>query len=170
MANPNIWVPGTALDANSTIRFESFTASASQSLFTITSFAYVVGTGSLMVFVSGIAQRPGIDFIETSANSFTLSTPVDAGTIILAQGLVEITGNVTPTNVVREYSTAVGGETNLTHSNPPTAYTGAFLSVYRNGLLQQLGYDYTVVSQSEILLSTAAEADDVFTFVQNLTA
>lgn len=170
MANPNIWVPGTALDANSTIRFESFTASASQSLFTLTSFAYVIGTGSLMVFVSGVAQRPGIDFIETSSNSFTLSTPVEAGTIILAQGLVEITGNVTPSSVVRDYYTAVGGETTLTHSAPPTTYTGIFLSVYRNGLLQQLDYDYSIVTLSEILLDTAAEAGDVFTFVQNLTA
>ncbi len=91
MANPNIWAPGTALDANSSIKIESFTASADQTVFTLTDFQYALGTGALWVFVSGVFQRPGIDFTETSVTSFTLDTPVAEGTVVIAAGFVETT-------------------------------------------------------------------------------
>lgn len=96
MANPNIWAPGEAVNADSSVRFQAFIATAGQTLFTIpnNAFQYTVGTSSLMVFVSGIAQRPGIDFTETSSTSFTLSTPVSAGTIVLAQAMVGVSSTV----------------------------------------------------------------------------
>lgn len=94
MANPSIWAPGVAVSAASSIRSQAFTATPSQTLFTLTSFSYELGTGSLYVYVSGLMQRPGIDFTETSATEFTLTTPVQEDTVVLAVATVEITGDV----------------------------------------------------------------------------
>jgi hypothetical protein len=86
----SVWQAGTAVDANHTISYESFTATPSQTLFTFSSIEYVVNSGALWVFVSGVHQRPGVDFTETSATSFTLSTPVAEGTIVHANVFTEI--------------------------------------------------------------------------------
>lgn len=168
MANPNIWAPGQALNANSSIRFESFTATTDQILFELNDFQYALGTGSIMVFVSGIAQRPGIDFYETSVSSFTLSTPVAAGTIVLAMGMVEVSAILNQTTVITDLYIAVGGETLLQVSNFSYEIGGHHLHVFRNGLHQEVGYDYTETSETSITLSVAAEADDRFIFVSNL--
>ena len=169
MANPNIWVPGASLDAKSSVRFESFTSAIEQSTYTLTSFSYIPGTGSLIVFISGIAQRPGIDFIETSPTSFTLTSPLPAGVVILALGFTEVSGNIVPADFSTEEYTATGGETTVTRTEKPSSYTNSTLMVYRNGLLQRSGYDYTVTSSTEILLDTAAEEGEVYTQITYLT-
>lgn len=94
MTSPNIWAPGTAISANNSLKSQSFVASAGQTVFTLTAFLYVVSTGSLQVYVGGLHQRSGIDFNETSPNSFTLTTGVSAGTIVTAVAAVEVSGSV----------------------------------------------------------------------------
>jgi hypothetical protein len=170
MANPNIWSPGAAIDADSSVRFQAFTATASQTLFTIpnNSFSYAIGTSSLMVFVSGVAQRPGTDFFETSSTSFTLATPVAEGTIVLAMAMVEVSAVLNQTAVVTDYYVAVGGETVLTINNFTYEQGGNHLHVFRNGLHQELDYDYTETTTNSITLTTAADPDDRFILVSNL--
>ena len=94
MTSPNIWAPGTAISANNSLKSQSFVASAGQTAFTLTAFLYAVSTGSLQVYVGGLHQRSGIDFNETSPNSFTLTTGVSAGTIVTAVAAVEVSGSV----------------------------------------------------------------------------
>lgn len=94
MTSPNIWAPGTAISANNSLKSQSFVASAGQTVFTLTAFLYAVSTGSLQVYVGGLHQRSGIDFNETSPNSFTLTTGVSAGTIVTAVAAVEVSGSV----------------------------------------------------------------------------
>lgn len=71
---------GTNLTANAsgTLLPQSFIPVDGQTLFNITAFSYTQGTNSLIVFINGQKQRVGIDFIETSTTSFTLTSPVTA--------------------------------------------------------------------------------------------
>jgi hypothetical protein len=103
----SIWAPGSSLDANSSVKAQAFTATAGQTVFDLTGFSYTPGTGSLLVFVSGLAQRVITDFVETDVDTFTLSEGVEEGTIVLAIGFVEITGTV-----------VAGTFTDLTASGP----------------------------------------------------
>lgn len=71
------------LRANVTRRSETFSATAGQTVFNLTK-AYLVDQGRIDVYISGIKQRSGVDFTETSPTSFTLSEGLDAGTIVEA--------------------------------------------------------------------------------------
>ena len=61
-----------------------FTATANQTLFTLTEFPYLIGVNQLMVYVTGIKQIIGVNYTETSTNSFTLTSGVIAGTKVEA--------------------------------------------------------------------------------------
>lgn len=71
------------LRANVTRRSETFAATAGQTVFNLTK-AYLVDQGRIDVYISGIKQRSGVDFTETSPTSFTLTVGVEAGTIVEA--------------------------------------------------------------------------------------
>lgn len=74
MADASIWQPGVVdvISADNKIRNQSFAATAGQVLFTVTNFNYVPNTSTLQVFVEGVAQVAGVDFLETSSSTFTL--------------------------------------------------------------------------------------------------
>ena len=57
-----------------------FTATAGQTVFILTEFPYLIGVNQLMVYVTGIKQIIGVNYTETSTNSFTLTSGVVAGT------------------------------------------------------------------------------------------
>jgi len=61
-----------------------FTATENQTLFTLTEFPYLLNVNQLMVYVTGIKQIIGINYTETSTNSFTLGSGVVAGTKVEA--------------------------------------------------------------------------------------
>jgi len=61
-----------------------FTATANQTVFTLTEFPYLIGVNQLMVYVAGIKQIIGVNYTETSTNSFTLTSGVVAGTKVEA--------------------------------------------------------------------------------------
>ena len=112
MTQPTVWGPGTPIDANSVIKSQAFTASASQTVFVLTNFQYVVGASALYVYVNGLMQRPGVDFSETSATSFTLTTAVTVDSIVLAVGYTGISGT-TPDGTLPDLTV-----TSLTASKP----------------------------------------------------
>ena len=61
-----------------------FTATENQTVFTLTEFPYLVNVNQLMVYVTGIKQIIGVNYTETSTNSFTLTSGVVAGTKVEA--------------------------------------------------------------------------------------
>ena len=69
---------------------QTFTATAGQTLFTLTAFTYSVGTGSLLVFINGSLQSLK-DYTETSTGSFTLVEACLGGESVLALGFPETT-------------------------------------------------------------------------------
>ena len=92
----NIWNPRTLLEVSAdTKRVEQrFTAVAGQTLFTITDFAYVVGTGALEIHSEGLMQAKGVDWVEGASTTFSLVSPAVAGAQVVAVGYVAITGDV----------------------------------------------------------------------------
>lgn len=96
MSGASVWgnatqIPSTA-NADNTYKSQQFTATAGQTLFTLTNFAYQVGTGSLLVYVNGVDQYIGTDFTETSNSSVTLVTAAEAGDLVVIRGLIGSTG------------------------------------------------------------------------------
>lgn len=98
MTTASLWAPGTtdipSQNSNSSFVKQQFTATASQTLFTLTDFVYVLGTNSLLVFDNGVMLIQGVDFTETSTASFTLATGATVGHKITAYGLVEVSAMV----------------------------------------------------------------------------
>lgn len=91
----NVWNPGQGAipvaQSAQTMLSQAFTAIAAQTLFNLTSYNYTPNTSSLLVAINGVMQIPGVDFTETSVSSFTTTSPLLAGDIVLALGFVGIT-------------------------------------------------------------------------------
>ena len=98
MTTASLWNPGTtdvpSQNSNSSFLKQQFTATAGQTLFTLTSFVYVLGTNSLLVFDNGVMLVQGVDFTETSTSSFTLAAGATLNHKITAYGLVEVSAVV----------------------------------------------------------------------------
>ena len=72
----------TAMNAAGSLVPEQFTATAGQTVFTLTKFIYTVGSDSLIVFIDGVKKVLTTHFTETSNASFTLVTPATGGEIV----------------------------------------------------------------------------------------
>jgi len=101
MGEANVWQPKeiAQVNANTSLVQESMVAIAAQTQFTLNSFAYTVGSGSLTVYKSGAdgdlhALRPGIDFVENTTTQFSLVVAASAGDKVLAIGFTGVTANV----------------------------------------------------------------------------
>ena len=92
----NVWQPKelAQVNADTSLVQESQIAAANQVFFVLSSFAYTVGVGSLLVYKNGAALRPGIDFVEQTTTTFGLVSPAAAGDTILAVGFVGVTATV----------------------------------------------------------------------------
>jgi len=87
------WAAETGASVPQGTRIESqreiFTATSNQTLFTLASATYVPGSNQLRVYIDGVRQFDS-EYTETSTSSFTLSSGVSAGAVVL----VEIDGNI----------------------------------------------------------------------------
>lgn len=92
----NIWNPRTLVEISADTKSveEKLTAIATQTLFTLTEFIYVVGTGALEVHKNGLLLTKGTDWVEQTGTTFSLTSPATAGDIVVASGHVGITGAV----------------------------------------------------------------------------
>lgn len=84
-----IWAPNgstSVITVAADIAAQTFTATSLQTLFTLTSFSYAVGTQSLLVFKNGLLL-PSSSYTETSSTSFTLTTGATLSDTIIAYGL-----------------------------------------------------------------------------------
>ena len=92
----NIWQPRTIIEVKADTKMvtQPLTALVNQTLFTITDFAYTVGTGALQVYRNGEYLTPNVDFVEQTATTFTVVAPSTAGDEIVAVGNTGIEGTV----------------------------------------------------------------------------
>ena len=61
---------------------QSFVATQGQTVFTLTNFDYAPGTNNLAVFVNGSKQVYGTNYSETSVNTVTFNSGLNAGDIV----------------------------------------------------------------------------------------
>lgn len=75
------WAPGQISQVNSvnTLVPENQIATAGQVLITLLLFTYAPNTDTLMVFVNGVLQVSGVDYLESSASTITFTSPLSAG-------------------------------------------------------------------------------------------
>ena len=71
---------GTKIDTTR----QTFTATANQTVFDLSSTTYTPGTGQLRVYINGVRQHPSA-YTETDNNTFTLLTGVSSGTSVFAE-------------------------------------------------------------------------------------
>jgi hypothetical protein len=93
MGQANVWEPRTVLQtsANTKELIQDYTAVGAETEFTITDFAYILGTGGLVIFKNGVRLIKGIEWKESTETSFTLlSVSVIAGDVISAVAFVGI--------------------------------------------------------------------------------
>lgn len=147
----SVWNPRTVLNLSAdTKRVEQrFTASAGQTLFTITAFTYAVGTGSLAVYQKDVNDTSdsgagllaeGVNWSENTSSTFSLSKPCEAGDTVIAVGYVAITAaaDVRDTDIfvanyqaLRDYA---GVETTLWAQGKTTAGDGGeYMFTLRTG-------------------------------------
>lgn len=79
-------------------RQQTLTATAAQTLFTLTTTSYTPGANNLAVYVNGVRKFVGVDFTETSPSSFTMLAGQSAGAKVTA-ATNEYLGTVTPPSV-----------------------------------------------------------------------
>jgi hypothetical protein len=58
------------------------TATANQTIFTISSFTYVIGSNTLFVYVNGSKQVKSLNYTESSTSTVTFSTGLNVGDIV----------------------------------------------------------------------------------------
>lgn len=87
-------IGGTApINVTGTIVPQSFTATASQTIFNLTAFTYTPGTNSLLVWINGQKQQLTRDFVETSSTAFTLLEGCVAGDYVDVLGIPAVALN-----------------------------------------------------------------------------
>jgi hypothetical protein len=85
---------------NFTAQTEVQTATAGQTVFTLTSISYVPATGSLTVYVDGVNQYEGLSYIETDSTTVTFTAGLHVGAEVKFTTAIQTTGNATDASVV----------------------------------------------------------------------
>lgn len=70
-------------NSNFAVLIEKQTATAGQTLFTLTSFTYTIGDNKLLVYVNGILQTTPEGYAETSTSSITFVSGLQAGDFVV---------------------------------------------------------------------------------------
>jgi len=81
---------------------QTFTATAGQTVFTLTTMQYIVGGNNLSVFVNGSKQIAGVNYNETSSTVVTFITGLNVNDVV-------------------ECTTSIGNTTSPTDSGPTSA-------------------------------------------------
>lgn len=78
------------VDAQNTIGSERIIATAAQSVLALTSFSYVLGAKSILVFKNGEILSPTVDYTEASPTSVALTLPASAGDRFDVVGFIRV--------------------------------------------------------------------------------
>ena len=143
---------------------ELFTATAGQTLFTLTEGTYQVGKSRLTVCVNG-AQQPSTAYTETSSSSFTFDSGLSAGDSVIARYVnARIVSNI---NLEPHKSTHYSGGTDpLTPSDigaapRPITVTATLSTTWAgSGPYTQSVTVLGVTSTNNITVSLASTADE----------
>jgi len=159
MSNPIIWAPGTSISANGTMKSEAFIAYDGQTEFTLTAFTYAVGTGSLYVFVSGAAQRAGVDYLETGTDRFTLSEGVPVDTIVYVIAFTSIIAEIPTIGIT---PADIGTNLYLKTDASGTTFDSKTATQVRTDIGAEPS-DSTILKEADIGVSGGVQAYDVDT-------
>lgn len=98
---------------NYTVQEEIQTATAGQTVFTLTTLNYAPGTNSLTVYVDGVNQYEGgsYSFIETNSTTVTFTAGLHVGALVKFTTAVPATGTATNANVVTYEPAGTGAVT-----------------------------------------------------------
>lgn len=117
----SIWNPGSAIQTatgNGTVS-EIVTLSAAQTLVPITLYNYTIGAKALFVYLNGVLQVLGSDYLETSTTSITLTNPATLNDVCELVGVINLVNVVTNVYDSTEVDIASGVTTDIgaTRSN-----------------------------------------------------
>ena len=132
---------------NYTTETEVQTATAGQTVFTLTSVTYQPGTGNLTVFVDGVNQYEGTSYLETDGTTVTFTAGLHIGALVKFTTAVQTTGNATDASVVVY--------------DPP--FTGSVATTVENKLAQYIsvldfGADPTGTTDSTVAIQAAIDS------------
>lgn len=96
---------------NFTAESEYQTATAGQTVFTLTTMTYSPGTGNLTVYVDGVNQYLGTSYVETDGVTVTFTAGLHVGALVKFTTAVETTGNATDASVVTYTPAGTGAVT-----------------------------------------------------------
>lgn len=134
----SIWNPGSTIQTatgNGTVT-EKFLLTSGQTAITLATYTYTPGANALKVFLNGVLQVIGYDYLESSASSILLTSPATAGDTLELLGiinLINVTGGLT-TNV--ELDIAVATTTNIGGASTN------FVQVVGTGVINSFGNAY----------------------------
>jgi hypothetical protein len=129
--------------------------------YTITGFTYSVGDNSLLVFFNGLLQKLNLTYQELSSNQIKVLSPVPLyfGGEVGVVNFVKLDLN----KVARTDLSPVSGSTVLTIPLYTTGTQG--LLVFKNGLLQELGVDYTETDNTTVTMASPFSSGDYVTIL-----
>lgn len=143
-----------ALDTLSTVaRVERKIATASQTLFTLTTLTYNIGANNLTVYVNGLRMVAGVDYTETSSSSVTFTSG-----LTLNDEVVFVTGEVTNSSLISDASGITYQYSTTSSSRTVKSKLQEFVSVKDFGALGDGSTDDTAA----ILAATAASSQVYF--------
>lgn len=94
--NADVWQPRELLELSGDTKQveERQVAISGQFFFTLTTFSYALSTGALEIYKNGLHLAVGVDWIENTSTTFSLSSACTLGDVIIAVGKVGITAAV----------------------------------------------------------------------------
>lgn len=93
------------------ISTQLITASAGQTIFSLTTFQYLPATKTLEVYKNGLRLNLGIDYTETNSSTVTLTSPANSGDKLLFQGGSVASNNIVPGTSVSFIQAGTGAVT-----------------------------------------------------------
>ena len=147
-----------SISSNSQVVYQQFTATASQTTFTVTG-GYIAGM--VDVFVEGTKLVNGVDVNVSNGTTVVVSNG------LAANSLVEVRGVTSPTNpsvtaMVRATFTATAGQTSFTITG---GYIPGAVDVYYNGTKLVNGTDVNTSSGTAIVLASGAALNAIIDVV-----
>lgn len=160
----SVWNPsssGTSVNADKTLKMESFTATAGQTDFVLSSFSFTPATGSTLLVYNGALRRVGYDFVELSSTTLRTLFPCNEGDEILIFGFAGLSTEVITSRQIKNYQVAIAGQTQVSTGAVYSVGTSS-TQVFKNGLALNPTEYTEVTGANYVVLTTPASAGDKF--------
>ena len=125
---------------NYDVQEEIVTATAGQTVFTLTSITYQPGTNSLSVFIDGVNQYVGQSYVETDSSTVTFTSGLHDGAEVKFSTSVSISSGGSSSNIVTYTPAGVGAVTTTVQNKlRETISVNDFIPVGTNTLTTDCG-------------------------------